>query len=340
MILIDAIFINNSGGKVLLDYLIASLEKTNLDIHYLLDERIRLKHQEIATNKVTYLPGDLRKRNKFYLENRHLFLKVLCFGNLPPTIRLKSTVYTYLQQKLFLEIPKNVTLKDKVILKIKSYIFKKLQKKTDFWIVQTDAMKNSLSCRFPKINKDLIYVIPFYPNVLQDKEIRKKKHTFVYVSGGSEHKNHLNLLNGFKMHYDENKIGELHLTITDDFPNVKNEIEALQSQNYPVFNHGFVERSLLSKLYGEASFTIYPSLSESFGLGIIEAIENDCKVIGADLPYIDAVCKPSLKFDPHSIKSIADAFNSATKGEIGETKQLVFNQIEKIIQLLKNENTK
>ena len=39
MILIDALYINNGGGKVLLDYLVEHLEVTNLPIYYLLDKQ-------------------------------------------------------------------------------------------------------------------------------------------------------------------------------------------------------------------------------------------------------------------------------------------------------------
>lgn len=48
MILIDAIFVDNGGGtKILLDYLIAELEKTDKHIYYLLDERIKNNVQAI-----------------------------------------------------------------------------------------------------------------------------------------------------------------------------------------------------------------------------------------------------------------------------------------------------
>ena len=111
------------------------------------------------------------------------------------------------------------------------------------------------------------------------------------------------------------------------------------NEGYPVINHGFVPRDLLGTIYGEAAFSIYPSLSESFGLGIIEAIENQCDIIGSDLPYTYAVCKPSLVFDPTKIGSIAMAFQSAMKKNIQPTEQLVFNEIDKLINLLQeNEN--
>jgi glycosyltransferase involved in cell wall biosynthesis len=87
-------------------------------------------------------------------------------------------------------------------------------------------------------------------------------------------------------------------------------------------------------LYRSSEFIIYPSLSESFGLGILEALENGCKVIGADLQYIHAVCKPSLVFDPESEESITEAFEKAIQTDLPPSEQKVFNEIDKLIQLI------
>ena len=56
MILVDAIYINNSGGKILLDYLIINLEKSNTKILYLLDTRVINKIPSImSSNDVIFL---------------------------------------------------------------------------------------------------------------------------------------------------------------------------------------------------------------------------------------------------------------------------------------------
>jgi hypothetical protein len=115
----------------------------------------------------------------------------------------------------------------------------------------------------------------------------------------------------------------------------------MTTEGYPIVNHGFVPRDSLGTIYDKAANCIYPSLSESFGLGIIEALENQCDIIGSDLPYTYAVCKPSLVFDPTKIKSITIAFHSAIEKKIQPTEQLVFNEIDKLVNLLqKNENSK
>lgn len=339
MILIDAIYINNGGGKILLDYLIEVIESKKLKVHYLLDDRVRNNHPEIKINKVTYLKGNILKRHQFYLKNRKSFTKVLCFGNLPPSLQIDAKVYTYFHQKLFLDLPKNIPFTEKVIFKVKITIFKILKKYTNFWIVQTKVMKDSFLTNTPKLNSDKVIIVPFYPSLNNDFIENRKRDTFIYVSSGSPHKNHLNLLQAFRIFYDSNKVGELHLTIGDESIELNATISKMIADGYPIVNHGFVSRDSLGEIYGKAAFSIYPSLSESFGLGIIEAIENGCDMIGSDLPFMYAVCKPSLVFDPTKPESIAMAFQAAIKKYQSPTEQLVFNEIDTLIKLLQdNEN--
>jgi glycosyltransferase involved in cell wall biosynthesis len=341
MLLIDAIYINNSGGKILLDYLIEEFEKRQLAVYYLLDERVRNNHPEIIKNKITYLEASLLNRHKFYKKNIANFSKVLCFGNLPPSLKLNAKVYTYFHQKIFLEIPKDIPLRQKVVFKIKTLLFKILRNNTDFWIVQTQAMKNNFLSETSKLNSDVVIIIPFYPTLKKSGGENRKNEVFVYVSSGSPHKNHLKLLEAFRNFYDSNKLGELHLTIGQEFKELNNLISMMIKEGYPIVNHGFVLRDTLGKIYGKAAFCIYPSLSESFGLGIIEAIENGCDIVGSDLPYTYAVCRPSLVFDPTKAESIAKAFQAAIEKHPQPTDQLVFNEIDTLINLLQdNENTK
>lgn len=333
MILLDAIYINNSGGKILLDYLITKFESEQLSVFYLLDSRIKNNHPKINDNSnVIYLNASLLERHKFYNKNKDKFEKILCFGNLPPSVRTNAVVYTYFHQKLFLEIPTQIAFKQKLVFKLKSAIFTYLQKNTDFWLVQTKAMEESLSKKI--MFKSSILKMPFYPELIGSDNVTRDSDSFLYVSSGSEHKNHKILLEGFKLFYDQNAVGTLHLTVDKNFIELNQVIGELINTGYPIINHGFVERSKLINLYKSCTFVIYPSLSESFGLGIIEALENKCKIIGANLPYTFAVCEPSLVFEPTSVKSISDSFKIATQTDIKPSKQLVFNEIDALIALL------
>jgi hypothetical protein len=66
----------------------------------------------------------------------------------------------------------------------------------------------------------------------------------------------------------------------------------------------------------------------------VEAIENGCKVIGADLPYTYAVCKPSLVFNPLEVDSITEALSLSLQKNTINSESKVKNEINTLISLL------
>lgn len=334
MILLDAIYINNSGGKVLLDYLITELEKTDKDVFYLLDERIKEeKFQPKSTNKVIYLPASLLKRRKFYKENKDTFSKIFCFGNLPPNIRTSAKVYTYFHQLLFLDLPKEMPFVQKKIYYIKTRILNAFKRNTDYWMVQTDLVKEKLSKKY-NIPDNKVLRVPFYPPFNSQVDLPKKEHQYIYVSNVTVHKNHGRLIEAFVKFYDLHKKGNLILTIPSEAQEMLNIINIKKNEGYPIENIGFVERENLQKLYTESEYHIFPSLTESFGLGIVEAIENNCKIIASDLPYTYAVCKPSLVFDPLNVNSITEALSLSLQKNTINSESKVGNEINNLISYL------
>lgn len=334
MILIDAIYINNSGGKVLLDFLIECLEKTKIEIHYLFDDRIKNNHPAILINQVTYLKSSLFKRHTFYKKNESRFSKILCFGNLPPSIKLKAEIYTYFHQPLFIEIPNNISLLNKLKIQLKMTILNLLKDNTDIWLVQSENVKKGLVNKY-NLNSSNITILPFYPPLRVQENIVRKKHSFVYVSNGGPHKNHDKLIDAFCVFYDNFNVGELRITISNNFLELIEKIDDLQKKGYPIVNYGFIKRDDLAEVYGTSEFLVFPSLAESFGLGIVEAVENGCKVVGSELPYMYAVCNPSITFNPQSVKEIAKAFEKAVLTDVKESIKKVDNEIENLINLLK-----
>lgn len=341
MVLVDSVHINNGGGKILLDYLVKELEKSDLDVFYLLDKRCKNDYQYVSMNRKVYLKASLLGRYKFYKENKQKYSKVFCFGNLPPTIKLGIPVYTYFHQKLFLQIPKELPIKQKIVLTIKSKIFRKLMTNTHFWMVQTAVVKKEFLNKYQDVVKDSVILTPFYPsytNILTT--VNREKDSFVYVSNGSPHKNHQRLIEGFAKFYQKNQIGKLYVTIGNEFFNLQMLIVEYQKKGFPIINVGYLNRLELEKLYKKSEFLVFPSLTESFGLGLLEAMECGCKIIGADLPYTYTICNPSLIFDPYDIDSIANTFHQASTTDTKPTEQLIFNEIDKLIELLSYENKK
>lgn len=334
MLLVDSLYINNSGGKVLLDFLVEQLELSGLKPFYLFDDRNRNDFQTIPAERKLYLKASLRKRHSFYIQNSDRFSKVFCFGNLAPTIRLKIPVYVYFHQRIFLSVPKDFSKKEKFIFKIKSLLFRKLLKNADYILLQTESIKTEFLQKIKKINKTKIKVIPFYSH-LDYLHSEKIKNTFLYVSGGVSHKNHDLLIDAFISFYNHCKQGELILTISRDFEILYNRIENLKALGYPITNLGFIPKQELEIQYSRSEYLVYPSLSESFGLGIIEGLEAGCKIIGANLSYMHAVCNPSLLFDPRSAKELEECLKLAVTTDVKRSHQKVYNEIDQLIELLK-----
>ena len=119
------------------------------------------------------------------------------------------------------------------------------------------------------------------------------------------------------------------------YPELLHLVKTKIDLGYPIINHGFIERNDLIEIYQSNGYVIYPSLTESFGLGIVEAIENGCNVIGADLPYTYVVCNPSLVFNPLDVNDIKRALVESQLDNVKGTEQLVFDQIDELISILK-----
>lgn len=334
MILIDAIYINNGGGKILLDYLIDHLEKTNLNIFYLLDSRIENEKYFIKnTNNCKYIKSSLISRYKFYKKNCNKFKKIFVLGNIPPPIKTYATVYTYFHNSIYLNIPKDFSFIEKLKYKLKISIIKFTSKNTNYWIVQSLTLRNQFIEKFDQSHK--INIIPFFPTLVNTEIVDKRlKKSFLYVSNAQANKNHIRLINAFCKSYDVIKEGRLIVTVNNSFPIILEIIKKAQEKGYPIENLGFVNRDTLTRKYLESEYVIFPSVSESFGLGLIEGALLGCKILAADLPYSYAVCEPSAVFNPFDEESIYAIIQKAIKEEIPETTLIIQNQINDLIKLL------
>lgn len=337
MILLDALYVNEGGAKVLLDYLVKDIEKNKLDVFYLFDDRCKDSYHEISIERKIYLKPSFFQRYKFYKKNESSISKVLCFGNLPPNIRLKATVYTYFHNLIYLDIPKEFSLKEQMKFKLKIKILKLIAKNTNYWIVQSSLVRQKLHQKF-HFDIESILQLPFYPQYsVVDMSVRKRL-TYIYVSNGTPHKNHIRLINIFCKFFNQYKKGKLILTINEDYPDLLKIINEKENSGYPIHNIGFVDRNCLQEWYLKTDFLIFPSLTESFGLGLIEAIECGCKVIGADLAYTYEVCEPSIVFNPLDDKSFFEAFEKSLNTDIKMSIPKIKNNINELINIFQEKS--
>jgi len=308
----------------------------NKKYFFLFDNRINKKILELQNaNTCQLIHASERNRIAFYIENKSKIKKAICLANVPPPIRLKSSVFIYFHNDLLLSPFKSGSLLFALTFFLKKiYIILKSSNNYN-WIVQTELMKTKLSNSL-WVNKKRILVLPIFADNIMTRNIIKVKKSFLYVCSTAKHKNLKRLIEGFN---SINNIKDfnlnLHLTIGDkkyfnDNIYVKNINPRLK-----IINHGTLSSAKLESLYSESEFLIFPSLIESFGLPLIESVGFNCKVIAADLPYVDEVITPSIKFNPYSSKSIANAIDKAILSQnIPYSKLIIKNKIDKFINLI------
>ena len=71
---------------------------------------------------------------------------------------------------------------------------------------------------------------------------------------------------------------------------------------------GYVSNACVSRLYREADAFIFPSLSEGFGLPVLEAFHYGTPLLCSNATSLPEVAgDAALYFDPHDAGAIADA---------------------------------
>lgn len=323
MVLIDAVYICQSGGKNLLDLLISQLEKENTSeqILLLIDQRIKnyYTNQRYLNIKINFLRGNELSRYIFYAKNKSTFKKVLCFANVPPPLQLHCPVFTYFHNVILFDkiLQSSFSFKSRILFFLKSFIIKKRKGNCDKWIVQTNHVKDLLITTL-NIKPIDVFIFPFFNEGETDMREHKfiKDSDFFYPAISAAHKNHDQLLNAWYNLYKKDKItNKLHLTIAENYQDaIYNKIKAYQKMGVPIINHGYLSIRDVNNLYKKCKFVIHPSLGESFGLVLIEALRNNCILLAPDLPYVNSVVLPNYYFDPYKVRSIEDATLSAIKG--------------------------
>lgn len=335
MNLIDAVYIHEAGGKELLEIIIEKINKDNS--YFLLDSRLKLSKKTFNSINYKLISPSEKKRKIFYYKNSKNYNKVLCLSNVPPPLKINSIVYIYFHNDLLLTTKKsNQSLKNRILYFLKKRYIIYNNQSNYIWLVQTNLIKKNLIKYIVKENNK-IEVLPIFRDQIKVVKIIKKPNTYLCVSNHNKHKNIFNLLLAFKLYSLNNSIPiDLNLTIDKNYfdKNLANIIPVGGSVN--VYNYGQLEKKELNKLYRESEFYIYPSLKESFGITLIEAVMNKCKIICSDLEYSHQVVSPSIVFDPYSVKSIYSAILKSTSDITHSNSSLrIKNKIDKFIELFK-----
>ena len=336
MLLIDAVYVHESGGKTLLEYLIRSLKKANVVFFLLADERLVSRAvYEMPTEYCIYVKPSERNRKKFYKTLDTRIKSVFCFANVPPPVLVNTAnVFVFFQNTLLISSFRErnfYSTNKKILFFIKRVYLQYVNRSRYRWIVQTDTTKIKLAAAL-NMPVDHIKVLPFY-ELHRSDIVSAKRDIFLYVADGVPHKNHLILFDTwlYLLVHCQMQM-ELHVTIPNSFVELIERINLLVTKGVKIINHNVLQKEELQVLYNQAKFFIYPSLTESFGLPLVEASEAGCIMITADLPYIYDIIEPSFVFNPYSIADMAEAITECINNRISGTPEVkVQNRIEELI---------
>ena len=333
-ILIDSLYINSGGGKSILLELINDLRQKNklADFYFLFDRRLSVTKNDLKDLDYEFLQPSLKNRKLFYKLNKDRYRCTICLANIPPPITIDKPVYIYFHNVLLLEpFNKLQGLKTQLSNFIKKNYIRSNNKKTYKWIVQTNLMKTKLKLSF-NIEDDKILKLPIF-NTIKSFDNVKKNNSFLYVSNYSSHKNFKRLINSFIHYANENtNQTEINFTLEDNIFKklIKNRYIP---ESIKFINHGKITYQKINNLYKKTQFMIFPSINESFGLPLIEAINHECMVIAPNLPYVNEIIIPSINFDPFSTQSISSSIREAVKNSnLKASKIIIENKIDTFVK--------
>ena len=314
MILIDAVYVHHSGVRILLDVLIRTLQNRQADVYYVLDERIRGQYDHLGPDKVLYIPGTARARLAYYRQHQHRFRRIVCFSSVPPLIRIDGECLVYLQSTLMITLNGVTALT--LLRRIAYNLYMRLTRRNvDRWLVQTRHMKE-VAIRFTREDQGDIRVIPFFHEIQCQPKPRDDKFRFLYVSEGYPHKNHRRLFEAFERAWTIKPDIVLHVTVGAGFPAVLNDIDKVVQRGVPIVNEGFLPHHELVGLYGRVRAQVYPSVTEAFGIGLIESTHAGLPVIAADRPYVHELIHPTLTFDPTDVADMTRCLIEARESDV------------------------
>jgi len=338
MLLIDALYINNGGGKNLLDLLINAVSKRGLVVMYLLDQRVADDYRSQNLPNVTFMEASLVRRHFYYIKKKKYITSVFAFGNIPPTVKLKCEVFTYFHNVQFLESGHSYWKVNVLSIRLKSIFIRMFKGNTIKWIVQTKFVKDKMAANWGISHNDIL-IYPIYDNQTATHSRRKKIKDvqaikFIYVSNGHFYKNHILLIEAFSAYNKRYPRSALILTIGAEYPLLKNLIKEEVLRGANIIDKGTISIKELNSEYENADVCIYPSLFESFGLGLIEAALRRLPICASDLPFVYEVVKPNSVFDPNSKESILNSLLMTSSFENVSAELICQNKIEELINII------
>lgn len=175
-------------------------------------------------------------------------------------------------------------------------------------IVQTDAMKQGiLDSYLDWKRRECVYAMkqpaPDWFNLSQSNHALKNYASglkLFYPAAGYPHKNHQLISDMVSLDIPSGVIDEVRVTLGSD--------HFSENQSKLLKFLGRLDQGQCLIEYERADALVFPSLLESYGLPLVEAMTAGIPILVADLPYAHTLCgDEAIYFDPMDAKSLLDA---------------------------------
>jgi len=322
--------IKSGGGKELLEFLLEYINDNYEDllVNVYIDSTLNVKSND--NRNVFVFNSELSKVIFFYQK----FKDVIYFGNLPPLRKsTNSIVYfhnTYLLMSFKKILSSDIKFTTKLMLLAKQFYIKMFIKNIDAIGCQTGKIEKQFKAKY--LNKN-IHILPIYRAC--KKNNIEKKFDYCYVSLAHPHKNYEKLFDALKILEAKKFHFVFAVTIELSRKDLIHTIEKINKNGViKIVNFGTLSKEKVCKLYSMSKCLIFPSLEESFGLPLIEAVDMGLDVIASDLDYVYEVIKPSLTFNPNDAQSIAETILRYSEGQSQKSEAKIKNNISEFIELI------
>jgi len=240
---------------------------------------------------------------------------LLCLNGLPPLLKSAARVVVFQQNRHLLGLTPLSDFKPRTAVRLgfERAVARHGRRRVDEYIVQTPSMARLVAAWYGGSGPRALRVLPFAEDVAAgappaNKAEAETEWDFVYVSDGEAHKNHRRLLEAWRLLAAQGLKPRLALTLSARDGALATEVAAArQREGLEVHDLGPMSRAQVLALYRRSRALIFPSLSESFGLPLVEASQLGLPILAPELDYVRDVCTPAQTFDALSPVSIARA---------------------------------
>lgn len=236
---------------------------------------------------------------------------VLCFHGLPPLFRLRGRAVVFVQNRILVETSLRKGYAGFVRLRLlaERLWFRSMIGHASHYVAQSASMAALLQPLVPDgMRVSVSLVAPIARPTDAPSDPFGRAFDFVYPASGDAHKNHLKLIEAWRLLAEAGLRPSLALTLgMRDAELLATIDEASRKFDLAITNLGWLKPVEMTALYQKSGALIYPSILESLGLPLIEARDRGLPIVASELDYVRDVVVPAESFDPSSALSIARA---------------------------------